>query len=157
MILRSLALNSSPKPATAVKGIRLIDSLITLTGLDPKNYRLVDGSGLSFYNLVSAELLTEILKFYYYKEQKLFPKFLSSLPISGIDGTLSSRMREGKLFKRVYAKTGGLSGVSNLSGYLESRNGHMIAFSILIQNFTGMSVQARSIQEKLCDIIFEMN
>lgn len=157
MILRSLALNSFPKPSTAKKGIRLIDSLITLTGLNPKNYKLVDGSGLSFYNLVSSELLTEILKFYFYKEQKLFQKFLSSLPISGIDGTLSNRMKKGKLFKRVYAKTGSLSGVSNLSGYLEGKNGHMIAFSILIQNFTGASDKARSIQEKLCEIISEMN
>ena len=157
MILRSLALNSFAKPATAEKGIRLIDSLITFTGLNPKNYKLVDGSGLSFYNLVSAELLTEILKFYYYKEQKLFPKFLCSLPIAGIDGTLSNRMKEGKLFKHVHAKTGGLSGVSNLSGYLESRDGHMIAFSILIQNFVGGSDKARSIQEKLCEIFFEMN
>jgi len=157
MILRAFALNSFLKPSTAEKGIRLVDSLITLAGLNPKNYRLVDGSGLSFYNLVSAELLTEILKFYYFKEQKIFPKFLSSLPIAGIDGTLSNRMKEGKLFKHVYAKTGGLSGVSNLSGYLENRNGHMIAFSILIQNFTGTADKVRSIQEKLCEIIFDMN
>ncbi len=157
MILRTLASNSSNKPATAAKGIRLIDSLITLTGLNPKNYRLVDGSGLSNYNLLSAELLTEILKYYYFKKPDLLPKFLSSFPISGVDGTLRNRMKESRVFKRVHGKTGSLSGVSNLSGYLESRNGHMIAFSILIQNFVGTSVQARSVQEKLCEIIFEMN
>jgi len=157
MLLRALALNFFPKPATSNNGIVLVDSLITLTGFNPKNYRIVDGSGLSFYNLVSAELLTEILKFCYYKEQKLFPKFLSSFPISGVDGTLSNRMKGGKLLKRVHGKTGGLSGVNNLSGYLENKNGHMIAFSILIQNFVGTSVHARSIQDKLCEIIFDMN
>ncbi|MBI5730057.1 MAG: D-alanyl-D-alanine carboxypeptidase/D-alanyl-D-alanine-endopeptidase [Ignavibacteriales bacterium] len=157
MILRTLALNSSNKPATAAKGIRLIDSLITLAGLNPKNYRLVDGSGLSNYNLISAELLSEILKYYYFKKTDLFPKLLSSFPISGVDGTLRNRMKESRVFKRVHGKTGTLSGVSNLSGYLESRNGHIIAFSILIQNFVGTSVQARSVQEKLCEIIFEMN
>jgi len=157
MILRALALNSSNKPATAAKGIRFIDSLITLAGLNPKNYRLVDGSGLSNYNLLSAELLTEILKYYYFKKPDLFSKLLSSFPISGVDGTLSNRMKESKVFKRVHGKTGSLSGVSNLSGYLESKNGHMIAFSILIQNFVGTSAHARSIQDKLCEIIFEMN
>ena len=74
-----------------------------------------------------------------------------------MDGTLSNRMKEGKLYKHVYGKTGSLSGVSNLSGYLEGKDGHMIAFSILVQNFVGTSVQARSIQDKLCEIIFEMN
>lgn len=157
MILRTLALYSSNKTPTAAKGIRLIDSLITLAGLNPKNYRLVDGSGLSNYNLLSAELLTEMLKYYYFKKTDLFPIFLSSFPISGIDGTLRNRMKESIVFKRVHGKTGSLSGVSNLSGYLESKNGHMIAFSILIQNFVGTSVQARSIQDKLCEIIFEMN
>lgn len=157
MILRTLALNSSNKPATATKGIRLIDSLITLSGLNPKNYRLVDGSGLSNYNLLSAELLTEILKYYYFKKPDLFSKLLSSFPISGVDGTLSNRMKESKVFKHVHGKTGTLSGVSNLSGYLESKNGHMIAFSILIQNFVGSSAQARTVQDKLCEIIFEMN
>lgn len=157
MILRMLALNSSNKPSTAAKGIRLIDSLITLAGLNPKNYRLVDGSGLSNYNLLSAELLTEILKYYYFKKPDLFPKFLSSFPISGVDGTLRNRMKESRVFKRVHGKTGVLRGVSNLSGYLESKNGHIIAFSILIQNFVGTSVQAHSVQEKLCEIIFDMN
>ena len=157
MILRALALNSSDKTSSAEKGIRWVDSLITLTGLNPKNYRIVDGSGLSFYNLVSSELLTEILKFYYYKEQKLFPKFFSSFPISGVDGSLNNRMKAGKLFKHVFGKTGSLSGVNNLSGYLESKSGHLIAFSILIQNFTGTSIQVRSIQEKLCEIIFDMD
>jgi len=66
-------------------------------------------------------------------------------------------MKESKVFKRVHAKTGTISGVSSLSGYLESKSGHMIAFSILIQNFVGPSANARSIQDKLCEIIFEMN
>lgn len=157
MILRALALNSFNKPATAEKGIRFVDSLITLTGLNPKSYRIVDGSGLSNYNLISAELLSEILKYYYFKKPDLFPKLLSSFPVSGVDGTLKNRMKESKVFKRVHAKTGTISGVSSLSGYLESKSGHMIAFSILIQNFVGPSADARSIQDKLCEIIFEMN
>ncbi len=157
MILRALALNPTNKPATAEKGIRFVDSLITLAGLNPKSYRIVDGSGLSNYNLISAELLSEILKYYYFKKPDLFPKLLSSFPISGVDGTLKNRMKESKAFKRVHAKTGTISGVSSLSGYLESKSGHMIAFSILIQNFVGSSAHARSIQDKLCEIIFEMN
>lgn len=157
LILRTLALNSFIKPATAEKGIRFVDSLITLAGLNPKKYRIADGSGLSNYNLVSAELLSEILKFYYLRKPDLFLKLFNSFPISGVDGTLRNRMKDSRVFKRVHAKTGTISGVSSLSGYLESKNGHMIAFSILTQNFVGSSAQARSIQDKLCEIIFDMN
>ncbi len=157
LLLRALSFNHSGKNASAKNGIALVDSLITLTGLNPKNYTIVDGSGLSFYNLLSAELLTEVLKYFYYKEPKNFEKLFISFPISGYDGTLKNRMKEGPTYKHVFAKTGSLSGVSNLSGYLKSRNNHLIAFSILIQNYTGSSNQARIIQDNICKVIFENN
>ncbi|MFA5806700.1 MAG: D-alanyl-D-alanine carboxypeptidase/D-alanyl-D-alanine-endopeptidase, partial [Melioribacteraceae bacterium] len=157
MLLRALALKYSGHMASAKKGIVLIDSLISLVGLNPKNYMIVDGSGLSFYNLLSAELLTEVLKYFYFKQPDLSHKLSNSFPVSGFDGTLSNRMKKSVAFKRVFAKTGTIRGVSSLSGYLISRNNHMIAFSILIQNFTGGSNQARSIQDIICKIIIETN
>lgn len=157
MILRALALNPSKKSASAKKGIIFIDSLITLTGLSAKDYYLADGSGLSFYNLLSAELLIEVLKYFYFKQPELFVKLFNSFPISGYDGTLSNRMKESPAFKRVRAKTGTLRGASSLSGYLQSKKGHLIAFSILIQNYVGSANQARKIQDKICEILFEMN
>ena len=153
MLLRAIALKLFNKPATAKKGITLVDSLITLAGMNPKNYLIVDGSGLSSYNLLSAELITEVLKYFYFKQPELFSKLYNSFPISGFDGTLSGRMKQGVAYKHVHGKTGSLSGVSNLSGYLESKNGHLIAFSILIQNFVGDAKQAREFQDKLCEII----
>ncbi len=157
MLLRALALKYSGHRASAKKGIVLIDSLISLVGLKPKNYMIADGSGLSFYNLLTAELLTEVLKYFYYKQPDLFKKFSNSFPISGFDGTLINRMKKSVTFKRVFAKTGTIRGVSSLSGYLMSKNNHMIAFSILIQNYTGGSNQARTVQDNICEIIFETN
>lgn len=155
MVLRALGLKFG-KPSSADKGIKFVDSLISLAGLNPKNYRIADGSGLSYYNLVSPELLCEVLKFYYYQPD-LYERLFNSFPVSGIDGTLSNRMKNGSAFKRVHAKTGTISGVSSLSGYIESKNNHLIVFSILIQNFVGPSSQARKIQDKICEIISEMN
>jgi D-alanyl-D-alanine carboxypeptidase/D-alanyl-D-alanine-endopeptidase (penicillin-binding protein 4) len=157
LLLHALALKYSGDKASAKKGIVLIDSLISLVGLNPKNYMIADGSGLSFYNLLSAELLTEILKYFYYKQPDLFQKLSNSFPVSGFDGTLSNRMKDSSTFKRVFAKTGSLRGVSNLSGYILSKNNHTIAFSVLIQNYTGGSNQARTIQDNICKIIFETN
>lgn len=156
LLLRTLSFSFS-KYASAKKGIVMVDSLITLAGLNPKNYMIVDGSGLSFYNLLSTEALTEVLKYFYYKQPKIFEMLFNSFPISGYDGTLKNRMKETSTYKHVFAKTGSLSGVSNLSGYLMSRNDHLIAFSILIQNYSGNSNQARAIQNNICKIIFETN
>ncbi|PKL83870.1 MAG: D-alanyl-D-alanine carboxypeptidase/D-alanyl-D-alanine-endopeptidase [Ignavibacteriae bacterium HGW-Ignavibacteriae-3] len=157
MLLRTLAFNSTGKHASAERGIKFVDSLITLSGLNPKNYRIVDGSGLSNYNLLSAELITEVLKYFYYKQPLLFTKLYESFPISGFDGTLSSRMNNSVIYKKVHAKTGTISGVSSLSGYIESSNNHLIAFSILIQNFTGGAGKARAVQDEICRIIYETN
>lgn len=154
MILRALSNKYFGKPATAKNGIKLIDSLITLVGFNPKEYKIVDGSGLSFYNLISAELITSVLKYFFYNEEELFVKLYNSFPISGYDGTLKNRMLKSKAYKKVRAKTGTLSGVSNLAGYMTNHDNHLIAFSILIQNFAGSASKARELQDKICEIIY---
>ncbi len=134
MSLYALSYEFFGKPASAENGIKMIDSLISFCKLKSKNYRIVDGSGVSHYNLVSAELLIEVLKYFYYKYPKLYKILYESFPVAGIDGTLERRMKGTLADNNVHAKTGTLSGVSSLSGYLSSKNNHLIAFSILIQN-----------------------
>ncbi|MGD8780416.1 MAG: D-alanyl-D-alanine carboxypeptidase/D-alanyl-D-alanine-endopeptidase [Ignavibacteria bacterium] len=153
MILRIMGAECFEKPASAKKGIKLIDSLVASIPMDPKNYKLVDGSGLSFYNLVSAELITELLKYIYSEKQEIFKLFYESLPVAGIDGTLEKRMTNSAVFNNVRAKTGTLSGVSCLSGYLTTSNNHLIAFSIMNQNYVGSSKKTRTFQDKLCKIL----
>jgi serine-type D-Ala-D-Ala carboxypeptidase/endopeptidase (penicillin-binding protein 4) len=154
LILRALASKYFGKHATAQNGITMLDSLIKLAGFNSKDYRLADGSGLSFYNLVSAQLITGVLKYIFYEHPQMFHRFFDSLPIAGIDGTLSARMKGTNAIAKVHAKTGSLSGVSTLSGYIQTKNDHMIAFSIMIQNYVGSAEQARIIQDKICEIIF---
>ncbi len=156
MILRSLATVSN-KTASAQNGIVFIDSLISLSGLNPKNYRIADGSGLSNYNLLSPKLIIETLKYFHKNERDKFDRLVKSFPLSGTDGTLANRMTDPLLRGKVHGKTGSISGVSNLSGIIESRNNHLVAFSIMIQNFTQSASNARSIQDEICKIIFETN
>ena len=65
MVLYALAEKYFGKPATSENGIRVINNLISMSGMNPEKYRLVDGSGLSHYNLVSAELILAVLKYMY--------------------------------------------------------------------------------------------
>ncbi len=153
MTLRALALEYGEGKATAKKGIEIIDSLITKVGLDYNDYKIVDGSGVSHYNLVTPELILEILKYMYIKSKKNYRILFHSLPIAGVDGTLKDRMKKGRAYKNVHAKTGTLSGVSTLSGYLLSKNRHRIAFSIFIQNYVKSGRIARYYQDKICKFL----
>lgn len=120
-------------------------------GLHPKQYNIVDGSGVSLYNYVSPQLLMEYLK-YAYHHPEIFQPFHESLPIAGIDGTLEHRMKKSKAYRNVRAKTGTVKGICSLAGYVKAANGHQLAFVIINQNVL-KSRQARIFQDKVCAIL----
>jgi D-alanyl-D-alanine carboxypeptidase/D-alanyl-D-alanine-endopeptidase (penicillin-binding protein 4) len=155
MTLRALSAKYFGTPACAGNGIKMIDSLIILCGMNPGDYRIVDGSGISHYNLISASLLLSVIKYIYFQKPELYKIFYSSLPVAGVDGTLRNRMTRSAAFDNVHAKTGTLSGVSCLSGYVNASNSHLLAFSMLLQNFTGSSKSCRDYEDKICNILAE--
>jgi len=87
-----------------------------------------------------------------YKHSEFYT-FYNSLPVAGIDGTLEKRMKDTKAENNVHAKTGTLSGVSSLSGYVLAANANLIAFSIIIQNYVDENSFARGIQDKICELL----
>jgi D-alanyl-D-alanine carboxypeptidase/D-alanyl-D-alanine-endopeptidase (penicillin-binding protein 4) len=156
MTLYALANKYSGKPATADSGIQFINLLIDTIGLNHKDYRLVDGSGVSHYNVLSTELLVNLLKYFYEKHLDLYQILFDSFPIGGVDGTLEFRMRNTIAENNVHAKTGTLTGVSTLSGYLSTKQNHLIAFSIMMQNYIGSSTKAKKFQDEICRILAEI-
>ena len=155
MLIYVMALSDSGAPATEENGLANIKKLIDTLGFDPDNFSIADGSGVSHYNLVSAELLNRLLRFMYYERKDLFELFYESLPVAGVDGTLKNRMKNISAENNVHAKTGTLNGVSNLSGYVTAENGHLISFSILMQNFVKEYSVARNFQNKICELLAE--
>jgi len=155
MVLYAMAEKYYGKPANAKNGIKVINNFISLIGMSPEKYNLVDGSGLSHYNLVSAELILEVLKYMYYSEPGLYKVLVESFPIAGVDGTLAKRMNGTSAENNVKAKTGTITGVSALSGYITSQSGRLIAFSILIENFARGTSTARNFQDEICKILVE--
>lgn len=155
MLLYAIAFADSGAPAMADDGLAAVKRFIETLGFNSDDYYLADGSGVSHYNLVSAELLSEILKNIYYERKDLFDLFYNSLAVAGVDGTLKNRMNDTLAEGNVHAKTGTIKGVSNLSGYVTSKNGHLLAFSILIQNFVEEYSKARSFQDKICELLAE--
>lgn len=155
MLLYILALNDSGAPASAENGIEAIKRMIELTGLEADNYSLADGSGVSHYNLISTELIINIFKYFYYSRPYIFETFYNTLPTAGIDGTLGKKMRKTLAEGNVRAKTGTLSGLVTLSGFVNAINGDIIAFSIFIQNYSVKNSMARKFQDEICELLAE--
>ena len=103
-----------PSNAHHLTTIRHNRKLLKRLGLQADTYRLADGSGLSLYNYVSAELLCTLLK-YAWNSPMIYDALWFSLPIAGVDGTLENRMLNTAADGNVRAKTGTLTGISSLA------------------------------------------
>ncbi|MBA4316990.1 MAG: D-alanyl-D-alanine carboxypeptidase/D-alanyl-D-alanine-endopeptidase [Flavobacterium sp.] len=153
MLLRATAYEQMKKKISAKDGTKYIDSLITIAGMKKQNYRIVDGSGVSFYNLISTELVVEVLK-YLFQQKEYYQIISSSLPVAGVDGTLANRLKDFSHLQNINAKTGTMSGISTLAGYIFSTHGHVMAFTLYIQNFNGNPKRIRDIQDEICRAIY---
>ena len=143
-----LAASSGNRPASAQDARNIIKHLVRKLGLNPSDYVFADGSGLSLYNYASAELEVEMLK-YAYRNSNVYLHLYPSLPIAGSDGTLKRRMRNAFTADNVRAKTGTLSAVQSLAGYLTTANNHTLCFAI-INNGSLKDSPARALQDKIC-------
>jgi D-alanyl-D-alanine carboxypeptidase/D-alanyl-D-alanine-endopeptidase (penicillin-binding protein 4) len=129
-----------------LKGKEIVEDALGRMGITKESYSYADGSGLSRLNLVSADALIRILK--YMHQHPHFLYFYSALPIAGVDGTLETRMRGTKAENKVRAKTGSLANVSALSGYAQTEDGEMLAFSMLANNFLASKEMVENVQDK---------
>jgi len=143
-----LAANGGTRWASAKMARQYENALFSRLGLNPRDYNVADGSGLSLYNYVSTELEVKLLR-YAYQRSDIYDAYLEALPIASVDGTLKKRMRGTAAAGNVRAKTGTVKGVSSLAGYLTASNGHLLCFSII--NNGGLSNgPMRNLQNKIC-------
>ena len=148
LVFKTIGAEVMGEPGTWKKGREAIAEFLGKIMDEPPIHRFVDGSGLSRYNLLNAELLTRLLVHIYHNFE-VMPEFLASLPIAGVDGTLKNRMQGVSAEKVLRAKTGTLSGVSALAGYTVTADDEVFAFGILISHYIGPARSARSIQDKI--------
>ncbi|HET9099341.1 MAG TPA: D-alanyl-D-alanine carboxypeptidase/D-alanyl-D-alanine-endopeptidase [Acidobacteriaceae bacterium] len=111
------------------EGARVVRAQMLRAGVQPQDFFFYDGSGLSPDDRITPRAITTLLR--YIAEQPWGDEFRSTLPIGGIDGTLSDRFLHGPLHGHVSAKTGTLDEVNALSGYVTSKNGRTLVFSVL--------------------------
>lgn len=147
MLVKNLAAESGNAPATMPQGIALMQKFLDARGFEKGRYVFTNASGFSRDNRLSAEQIGRLLE-NTRNDFTSFPEFLTSLPISGIDGTLKNRMRGGPAERWVRAKTGLLTGVVGLAGYAGKSNGEIFSFAF-IYNGGGREDRARATFDKL--------
>ena len=146
-----IAASTGNRPASAKSARNVERQLINKLGLDASRYRLADGSGLSLYNYLSAELEVMMLR-YAFRNDNIKQHLIHSLPIAGVDGTLKKRMKSGSVHGNVKAKTGTLTGIISLAGYCTAAIGHELCSSI-INNGIMHGSNARHFADKVCNLL----
>ena len=151
-LLKLLGQQSTGQPGSAEAGSAEVRRYLTMQGIPPERLVLADGSGVSRYNLSSAETLTQTLRAIY-RDRRVYRIFYDSLPIAGRDGTLKLRMKGGCAEGNLRAKTGNMTGVSALTGYATSADGEPLAFAMMVQNFPASGRHAREIQDRIAALL----
>jgi serine-type D-Ala-D-Ala carboxypeptidase/endopeptidase (penicillin-binding protein 4) len=143
IILRTLGKQTpiaAPPIATSIStqtdedaGLQLVRDFLHQAGVADGDLYLNDGSGLSRNDMITANATVQLLT--YMTKHRYFAAFRDALPIAGVDGTLRTRMRGTPAEGNVRAKTGSLSSVASLSGYVTTAGGEHLVFSMMLNNF----------------------
>jgi len=148
LLLKTIGSEIKDVPGTSENGLHVINEFLTEIGLDTTQSTLADGSGVSRYNLLSASMLTSLLA-YMFQDFAVMPEYLASLPIAGVDGTLSRRMKGTAAEGVLRAKTGTMRGVTTLAGYAMTSDCEILTFAMLMNHYVGSSYPRRALQDKI--------
>jgi D-alanyl-D-alanine carboxypeptidase/D-alanyl-D-alanine-endopeptidase (penicillin-binding protein 4) len=133
--------------ATREAGLKEMESFLEEVGIKPGEVHFEDGSGLSRRTLVTASALVRLLE--YMDKSPHREAWDSLLPVAGQDGTLARRFEQAEAARVIHAKTGTLATVNALSGYLTTKRGARLAFSILANNHTIPSAEIRRVIDRI--------
>ena len=112
------------------QGARVVRQFMGGVGVSPDDFYFYDGSGMSANDLIAPRVYTTLLT--YAARQPWGEAWKATFPVAGVDGTLSGRFKSTPLQGKLFAKTGTLSEVNALSGYLTAASGKTVVFSILV-------------------------
>jgi D-alanyl-D-alanine carboxypeptidase/D-alanyl-D-alanine-endopeptidase (penicillin-binding protein 4) len=137
------------EPGSWANGEQAVKAFLTKNGISTAGIRLVDGSGLSRQDRVTARMISDVLvTMWKHPEHRAY---FDSLTIAGVDGTIGSRLKD--LKGRVHAKTGYIGGVRSLSGYVKNDAGRWLVFSIIYNGIRGSVKPFEQRQDNACRVL----
>ncbi|MGI8502344.1 MAG: D-alanyl-D-alanine carboxypeptidase/D-alanyl-D-alanine endopeptidase [Hassallia sp.] len=149
-LLRALVSLQPKKPdqTTVNAGLEVLKTTLTKLGVNPTGYALVDGSGLSRHDLISPEALVQVLQAM--AKTPAASVYRASLPVAGKSGTLKNRFLNTPAEGIVEAKTGTVTGVVSLSGYVNTPKYEPLVFSIIVNQ---SEQKAKALREGVDEIV----
>jgi D-alanyl-D-alanine carboxypeptidase/D-alanyl-D-alanine-endopeptidase (penicillin-binding protein 4) len=152
-VLYTLAAEEHGPPGTEVAGRDVIAAWLEDRKLETCATALENGAGLSRESRVCAAAMAAMLRFAW--RQPYMPEFLSSMSLSGLDGTLRRRFNGSQLVGQAHLKTGSLDHVTAIAGYMQSRSGRRFAV-VALQNFEDIHRgPGEEVQEALLRWLYE--
>jgi D-alanyl-D-alanine carboxypeptidase/D-alanyl-D-alanine-endopeptidase (penicillin-binding protein 4) len=135
------------EPASDVAGLKVLREALTELGVNPALYASFDGSGLSRYDMLTAEALTQVLTAIWRDPLMLGP-YRNALPVAGMAGSIENRLKGTPAAGRVWAKTGSMFNINTLSGYVLTADNDTLAFSFLANNYTVPSSEIDALMDE---------
>jgi serine-type D-Ala-D-Ala carboxypeptidase/endopeptidase (penicillin-binding protein 4) len=135
-------------------GVAVADSFFRTIGITEKDLAMYDGSGLSYTNQVKPDAIIKLLK--YMHKSKNFEVYYNSLGNPALDRSMRNRLKDIPGRENVRAKGGYIMNVSTFSGYLTGpKDGHLYAFSIMVNNYTCTEDDVVSWQDRLLTLLLK--
>ncbi len=154
LVLRDLG-KAVLNDGSTTAGARVVRQFLINAGVNPADFLFFDGSGLSPQDLITPRATTTLLA--YAARQPWGEAFRQTLPIAGVDGSLAGRFTQSPVKGKLYAKTGTLSEVNALSGYLTARSGKTVILSILCNAHDPSSEATHRAADKIVEAIYASN
>ena len=152
-LLYTLAAEKLGPAATESKGRQVVREWLSDHGVDNAELNIANGAGLSRSSRITAEDLGDLLRYAY--ESPFMPEYLSSLSLSGLDGTLSRRFRDSALTGQAHMKTGSMDHVSAVAGYFQARSGQRYIVVTLLNHTDVHRGPGEEVQEMLLRWLFD--
>jgi D-alanyl-D-alanine carboxypeptidase/D-alanyl-D-alanine-endopeptidase (penicillin-binding protein 4) len=146
MLFKTIALQRTDTGTVRVAR-RIVAERLRDWRAEPDGFLVWDGSGLSRQDLLSPETIVRVLDAM--RRAPHFQVYYDALPVAGVDGTLRGRMRGTVAEANVHGKTGTLSNVRSLSGYVNTAGGRLLIFSILCNNYLVPTAYVSRVQDSI--------
>lgn len=153
-LLYTLAAENYGPAGTETKGRQVVREWLGEHGMDFDELRIDNGAGLSRNSRMTARHLGNMLRYAY--ESPYMPEYLSSLSLSGLDGTLSRRFRNSTLTGQAHMKTGSLDHVSAVAGYFQSRSGKRYIVVTILNHTDIHRGPGEEVQEMLLRWLYDL-
>lgn len=152
MLLRTLG-RQVENIGSSATGLDALKNFAAEVGIPHDEFYFTDGSGLSRKALVAPEAVIKLLE--HMAKSPYFNVYLDSLPVAGVDGTLSRRLENTPAEGAIHAKTGTITHVNALSGYMDLPSGEQLAFSIFGNAHSASAREGARAADQIALAIFE--